>query len=170
MNLRTTASGVTLLLCLVAAGCFGRPDSNVTDGNANQPTPTPTPAAAEVKVTSPAKDSTVSMSEMVSGTSRNVPAGEKIWVVVYVHDVRRYYPQNDAAVVQPDGAWNSPASFGVPRDRGLKFDALAVTVDAAAEGAFRSYLKGATDRNDFPGLPQLPPGATQRDRVTVTRR
>jgi hypothetical protein len=165
MNLRTTGLGVTLLLGLVAVACFGPPEPN---SNGNGPTPTP---MTEIKITYPATGGVVNQTgEVVRGMSKNVPAGQKIWVVVFVHEVTRYYPQNNPAKLNADGTWDSPTSFGVAKDTGDKFDALAVTVDAKAEADIRGYLQTARDRNDYPGFEELPAGAVTQDTVTVTRK
>lgn len=174
MNLRTARLAAALFACVVAAGCFQTPKPNANgDGNVGQPTPTPTPTpvVTEIKITYPAAGGTVEQAgEVVRGTGRNVPPGQKIWVVVFVHEVGRYYPQNNPAQVNGDGTWVSPTTFGVAKDKGDKFDALAVTVDAKGEAAFRDYLKTARDRNDYAGFEQLPEGALTRDTVTVTRK
>jgi hypothetical protein len=166
MNLRTTGLGVALFLGLAAAACFSPPE----DSNGNGPTPTPTPVT-EIKITYPVTGGVVNQAgEVVRGTSKDVPAGQKLWVVVFVHEVSRYYPQNNPAKLNADGTWDSPTAFGVAKDSGDKFDALAVTVDARAEAEFRSYLQTARDKNDYPGFELLPDGALTRDTVTVTRK
>jgi hypothetical protein len=173
MNLRTPGLTVMLFVCLVAAACFPPPKGDSNDvTNVNQPpaTPATTPAATTVKITYPDDKGMVEQGETVRGTSQNIPAGQKIWVVIFIPKVGRYYPQNNPATVQPDGNWNSLTSFGVPKDKGLKFDVLAVTTDGNAQNAFRDYLKDARDKSDFPGLEQLPAGATQQHNVTVTRK
>jgi hypothetical protein len=108
--------------------------------------------------------------QMVRGSSRAVPSGQLVWVVVFVHKVGRYYPQNQAADVQSGGGWSSLAYIGVPTDVGLKFDLLAVLVDDSGRSAFASYLARARDRSSFEGLEQLPQGVTVYDRISVTRK
>ena len=109
MKVRTTALTVALLLGLAAAGCFPPPGSDSNNGgNVNQPPPSPTaPPVTEVKITRPADGDAVGMSEVVRGTSQNVPAGQKIWVAVFVQKVSRYYPQDRPADVQTSGNWDS---------------------------------------------------------------
>lgn len=155
MKPRTAGLTVTLFLGLAAAGCF-QPPKHGTD----------------VKITSPPDGGAVAQADIVRGTSRNVPAGEKIWVVLFIPRVARYYPQDNPAVVQPDGNWNSPAYFGLRTtdDSGVRFEVYAVTVNGAGQTAFQNYLKDASDKNDFAGLKQLPEGVTQQHSVTVTRK
>lgn len=170
MNPRTTRLTFALLLGLVAASCFPPPKSNTNDGgNVNQPPPTP-PPATEVKITRPADGDTVGQTEVVRGTSRGVPAGQKIWIAVFVHKVGRYYPQNMPADVQANGNWDSVTYFGIPADVGMKFDVLALTAAAAAQQAFDNYLTAARNKNSYPGLEQLPVGSTIQHRITVTRK
>lgn len=180
MNMRTSLLSVAALLCLVTAGCLPPADANSNSDadsrpsahGANVNTPTPTPAGASVRVTYPDDGGAVEQGEVVRGTSRNVPAGQKIWVVIYIPRVGRYYPQNNPAAVQPDGSWSSPTTFGGPgsKDKGLKFEVQALTADGAAQAAFQSYLRGARDKSDYPGMEQPPEGATLQHSVTVTRK
>jgi hypothetical protein len=146
-TLITIAFGLTLLL----AGCM--------------PPPKPT-----VKITQPVEGATVDQTQMVRGTSQAVPEGHAIWVVLYVQKVGRYYPQNQAADVQPNGGWSSMTYIGVPSDVGLKFDLIAVLVDKEGQDAFARYLVNAKNKSDYAGLEQLPNGATVYDRVSVTRK
>lgn len=147
MKTRTVA---VLCLTLLSIGC-----------------PAPKPA---VKITEPIEGAIVETKQMVRGTSRGVPTGQAIWVVVFVHDVTRYYPQNQFADVQANGGWSSMTSIGIPTDVGLKFDLIAVLADSEGRTAFNNYLINAKNKNDYPGLEQLPPGVTVYDRISVTRK
>jgi hypothetical protein len=169
MNLRRTRLAAALSLSLVAAGCFNPPPPN-SNGGENVNLAPPTPATTEVKIKSPSDNGTVEQTEVVRGTSQNVPVSQKIWVVIFISKTGRYYPQNDAATVQPSGNWNSVTYFGVPSDKGLKFELLAVTADANAQNDFKTYLTAARDKSTYAGLAQLPAGATEQHRVTVTRK
>ena len=153
--------GLTLLL----SECWPRPKSNQT------PTPLPSPApTTSVKITQPAEGTKVEQTEMVKGTSQRIPSEQVIWVVVFVHKVGRYYPQNNPADVQPSGDWASVTYIGVQADVGLKFDLIAVLADKEAQSAFNKYLVDARDKNNYIGLQQLPNGATIYDRVSTTRK
>ena len=125
--------------------------------------------STEVKITSPPDRGRVKQTDMVKGTSRNIPNGQVIWVVVFVHNVGRYFPQNRPADVQSGGDWASVSYFGVQTDSGLLFDAIAVLADGASQTAFNNYLAEARDKKDWPGLEELPAGAKIYSRVTVTR-
>jgi hypothetical protein len=136
-----------------------------------QPKPTPTPVlTTNVKITDPAEGATVDLAQLVKGTSQRIPDNHLVWVVVFVHKVNRYYPQNQSADIQAGGDWASMSSIGQPRDVGLKFDLIAVLADKDGQTAFNKYLVDARDRNDYAGLERLPNGATIYDRLSVTRR
>jgi hypothetical protein len=128
------------------------------------------PPKPNVKITQPVEGGSVDQTQMVRGTSQAVPEGQAIWVVLYMQKVGRYYPQNQAADVQPNGGWASMSYIGIPSDVGLKFDLIAVLVDKDGRAAFDKYLVNAKNKSDYAGLEQLPNGATVYDRVSVTRR
>lgn len=151
-----------LLITLLMLGACHWP----TGKNGSTPTPTPT---TEVKIVAPPDRGKVKQTEMVKGTSRNIPSGQIIWVVVFVHKAGQYYPQNQPADVQSDGDWASVTYFGIPSDVGLMFDAIAVLADDASQTAFNNYLTEARDKNNYAGLEKLPVGAKIYSRVTVTR-
>src|SRR2546423_355972 len=113
-----------------------------------------------VKITEPAEGGLVESTQMVRGTSRAVPAGQAIWVAVFVQKVGRYYPQNQAADVQPNGGWSSLTYIGIASDVGLKFDLIAVLADREGQAAFNKYLTNARNKSNYAGLEQLPTGAT----------
>ena len=129
----------------------------------------PTPST-DAKISQPTDGATVSQTETIKGTSQRVPDTSAIWVVVYIPSVGRYYPQNNPADIQANGNWSSVAYIGIPTDVGLKLDIIVVMADKTAQDAFNAYLKNARDKNDYPGLEQLPKGAKIYDRITVTRK
>ena len=136
-----------------------------------QPTPTPTPVpTTNVKITEPSEGTKVAQTQMVKGTSQKIPDSQVVWVVLFVHNVGRYYPQNQRADIQANGDWASVSYIGVPKDIGLKFDVIAVLADKEGQNAFNKYLVDAKDKSDYAGLERLPDGATIYDRVSVTRR
>lgn len=172
MNLRRARLTAALFLALAAAGCFPPPEPGADEhanANTNQQT-TPTPVVTAVKITYPNDGGVVEQTEVVRGSSQNVPNGQKIWVVIFVHKVGRYYPQNMPADVQASGNWDSVTYFGIPSDKGQKFDLLALTAEGGAQQAFDSYLSTARGSNKYPGLVQLPQGVTIHHRITVTRK
>lgn len=129
--------------------------------------PAPKPA---LKITEPIEGALVDPIQMVRGSSRGVPAGQAIWVFVFVQKVNRYYPQNQPADLQANGGWSSMTSIGIASDLGLKFDLIAVLADDEGRSAINNYLTNAKNRNDYPGVEQLPTGVTVYDRISVTRK
>ena len=123
-----------------------------------------------VKITEPSEGGSVEPTQMVRGTSRAVPTGQVIWVAVFVQKVGRYYPQNQAADVQPNGGWSSLTYIGIASDVGLKFDLIAVLADRDGQAAFSRYLTDARNKSDYSGMEQLPQGVTVYDRISVTRK
>lgn len=129
--------------------------------------PTPT---TKVVITYPVNLARVEQSETVRGTVERLPAGQVIWVVIFVQEVGRYYPQNRPADIEAGGKWSSLVYLGQPNDSGKRFDVIAVVANAEAQNAFNAYLADARDRGDWPGLETIPAGAMIYDRVTVTRK
>jgi hypothetical protein len=125
---------------------------------------------AIVKITRPTEAGLVDQTEMIRGTSKGIPAGNQIWVVVFVQKVGRYYPQNQAADIQANGNWYSIAYIGIPADVGLKMDIIAVLADQQGQAAFAQYLQQAREKTDYAGLEKLPTGITVYDRISVIRK
>ncbi len=126
--------------------------------------------ATKVAITYPVNLARVEQSETLRGTVEGLPPGQVIWVVIFVQDVGRYYPQNRPADIEAGGKWSSLVYIGQPNDSGKRFDIIAVVANGEAQNAFNVYLADARDRSDWPGLEALPAGATIHDRITVTRK
>ncbi len=126
-------------------------------------------ATPEVRITSPSNGGSASMQETIRGTSRALPRGDSIWVVLYIPSTARYYPQDRPADVQAGGGWNALAQLGGAQDAGRRFEVLAVAADAAARAEFHAYLDEGARRQSWEGLVRLPAGAREYDRVAVTR-
>ena len=132
-------------------------------------------------ITSPArptvnKPAVVPIAITVTGTVNKALNGRSIWILISTPGVNRFYPQGSA----PDGAgpaildanhqwaWASPTvTVGLPGNRGRIFYVIAVLADPNATTAFWNYLKAVASTHNSPGLPSLPPGATEYDRVEV---
>jgi hypothetical protein len=123
----------------------------------------------ELIITSPSDLEYVDQTITVQGTSQEIPLDQKIWVVVLVYKVGRYYPQNDPAEIEANNQWASIIYIGTPGDSSEKFDILAVTVDSNAQKEFNNYLINAKGKSDWAGLSKLPEGTVIYDRVTVMR-
>jgi hypothetical protein len=125
---------------------------------------------AEVKrpmhITAPFNDQAVNLRQQVLGTSREIPAGQTLWVFVAPHRTPIYSPQQSPAIIQPDGAWSSLTFVGSAGDKGKVFDIVLALVDQQGQQAIHNYL-AANSQN---GLDGLPPGATIVDKLTVWRK
>lgn len=128
------------------------------------------PPLTEVTITYPTNLARVDQTEVVLGTFQGLPEGKTIWIVIFIPEVGRYYPQNRPVDLEAGNKWSSLAYIGVPSDTGKRFDILAVVVDTGAQNAFNAYLADARDRSDWAGMEALPEGAIIYDRITVTRK
>jgi hypothetical protein len=126
--------------------------------------------ATQLRITSPREGARVEMQETIRGTSRNLPAGDSVWLVIFIPDAGRYYPQDRPADVQAGGGWNSPAHLGLGDDGGRRFEVLAVAADAPTRAAFGRYLAESARGRSWPGIERLPATAREFDRVAVIRR
>jgi hypothetical protein len=114
----------------------------------------------------------------VRGTVHEPLSGRSIWIVTATPGINRYYPQGSwrpdrlgPASTTPDGRWTSPSVYlGDPkRDRGRHFDVIAILADQSAEDSLWEYLKEGSRTGSFPGIPELPGGAEEYDRVEIVR-
>lgn len=126
--------------------------------------------STEITITYPSNLSRVEQTETVRGSVQGLLRGQKIWSIVFVQEVARYYPQNQPANLEASNKWSSLVYIGVPNDTDKKFDILAVVVDVNAQDAFNTYLSEAKDKSDWIGMESLPEGAMIYDRITVTRK
>jgi len=128
------------------------------------------PPPTGVTITYPINLARVDQTEVVRGTFQGLPTGKTIWIVLFIPEAGRYYPQNRPADLEAANRWSSLAYIGVPSDTGKRFDILAVVADTGAQNAFNAYLADARDRSDWAGMEALPEGAVIYDRITVTRK
>ena len=117
-------------------------------------------------ITSPFNDQVINLRQQVKGNYKELSGGQMLWVVVAPFHTSNYYPQQNPAILQPDGTWSSLTFVGSAGDAGRAFDILLVLVDAQGQQAFNNYL---SDTNQH-GLNGLPPGVTIVDKVTVWRK
>ncbi len=123
--------------------------------------PTPTPAAEPViTITSPVSNANVTMWEWVSGTSKNIPIGQELWVVVKVDGL--YFPHR-VETLNADGAWRHNVQIGQKDEGGKLFELIAVFTDSSAQKELKEWYKNQDDLYD------LPSGTTRYSTVTVTR-
>jgi hypothetical protein len=85
-----------------------------------------------VVITNPQDGVVVGMFEQVTGTSKNVPSGSKVWVVIRVGS--RYYPQPEPRV-DSFGNWKCDVQFGGENDGGLAFDVITIIANETEQFA-----------------------------------
>lgn len=146
------------------------------DGKSNQVTYTLTISQTShpvttVDITTPVNGTTVSKNTTVQGTALRIPSGQVIWPIIYVHSVALYYPMASAVTVSQSGFWQTTITIGGPNDTGQPFDIIMITADQAGKDALVAYNQDVEKNHpgDYPGMPQLPAGLTEYDRVTVIR-
>lgn len=184
---RKFAFGVSILLLI--ASCVPTPTPTPTPLPSSTPLPTSTPViptltpvptstlaptltpiVTEITVKSPREGDKVEHITTIEGTSKNIPNGSAIWVVIFLPVVQRFFPVNDPAVILVNGDWTAQAYFGRPDEVGLEAVIYAVLADNDAQAAFRTYLAEAKSKNEFPGLEKMPEGALPYVIVRVTRK
>lgn len=118
------------------------------------------------RFTAPVENQTVGARLLVTGWVKEIPAGQQLWIIVTPRQPADYYPQDQAAFVQPGGNWSSLTFIGADADSGKAFEILAVLVDSEARAFIVDYLHSGNQN----GMPGLPPGAKVLDKVSVTRK
>ncbi|MEN8790006.1 MAG: hypothetical protein ABF293_08830 [Flavobacteriaceae bacterium] len=92
-----------------------------------------------------------------------------IWVLLKPSD-KKYYPQSDYTNTsyKEKGNWQVVTRFG--GDQGESYDLFVYETDAAASHFFSETIAKWKAANDYIGLEmgELPPGATEIDRIQVT--
>ena len=120
-----------------------------------------------IKIISPVNGQIVNQIETIRGTYRNVPSDFRIWIVVYSHSDRVFYPHQSHAIITNQGNWVSyNVNIGSSVDSGEEFDIIALLVDNKAQEKFEqcnSRLIGCW-------LNILPNGTKEFDEITVQRK
>ncbi len=126
--------------------------------------------ASEIKITNIAEGDSVVVDVMVKGTSKNIPNDQKIWLVVYSHPVKRFYPQDNPADMQVNGNWSSRCYVGIDEDVGERFDLIAILAGNDVQRLFNEYVKEAEAEEAWLGLEAIPDCAEVHQRITVFRK
>jgi hypothetical protein len=124
------------------------------------------PPNPEINITHPSDSSIVHMQDNVTGTVRNIPEGQKLWILVYPHNTNKYYLQGEAYI--QNEKWERLVQLGTDKDIGTKYDIIAVLADKKAQDVFNSYLKNGASRK-WPGIDEIPVGTKTYDNIMVTR-
>ena len=127
-------------------------------------------APVEVTMTYPSTDSHVGVTEILQGTSQNVPDEKAIWILVFIPQLDRYYPMLNTPLVQSNGDWTCFTTIGGPNDNGT-FGIILVLANKPAQDALNNYNKDSAENSFYPGIltKDLPAGLTTYQRVNVTR-
>ena len=130
------------------------------------------PEAPYLNISTPLPASTVGSSVQVKGESHNIPAGNKIYVIVYVtaHNVNRYYPNLSPVSVQANGDWYDSAVIGALNDVNATFFIFATLVNPQGQQALESYIQNSERNNNiYSGMLSLPEGITIYSMTGVIR-
>jgi hypothetical protein len=145
-----------VILCILIFG-------TIVDGNAK---------AAEIKITKPLDGDTVERFLSIEGTSKNFTDFQKMWAVVYIPSINRYFPMDKRTLgfnLLADGKWATQAIIGNPNESGKKFQLLAVIADEKANNEITLYLDECNRKIIWPGIQKLPDGLMITDRISVVR-
>lgn len=132
------------------------------------------PAPGEVQITRPQNGATgLGSRVLVTGTA-NIPENLSLWLVVYPHQVGLYFPQSfkggNPVGKGIKGVWSETAALGEDNlGKGEQFDIIAVVADERATQSLSTTWKDWTQARTWPGLSELPRGASEKARITVTR-
>jgi PGF-pre-PGF domain-containing protein len=129
----------------------------------------PTDDITSINITHPFDNSIVLMKEKVTGTSQNIPNGQKLWILVYPHNAYKYYPQHGSVAIENNGDWSIDIEIGTQVNVGEKFDIIAVLANQSAQNEFINYINTGINTKQWPGMPSIPNGAVEYAKVTVTR-
>jgi hypothetical protein len=121
----------------------------------------------EITINHPQAEQSVDPQETVTGEWKNIPNQHQIWVVVYSHSDRSFYPHKTSAAIDYTGKWTSPdTDIGGAADQEKQFDIKAVLADRTALEEFNRYANTA----ESSGLNRLPEGAKIYRSITVNRK
>jgi len=137
----------------------------------NQPQP-----EIQANITSPLDNSSVGFTVPVSGTWKNIPSDQQLWLVIWPKNVHRAYPQEGPIKLlftngdRPSGTWSGTVYLG-EQNAGTNETYLIITVlaNSEANSTFSNYLDQGAVTGNYPGLSNLPSGAKGFDQVNVTR-
>ena len=127
-------------------------------------------AAPEIEITNVAEGDSIAADVVVKGTSKNIPDDRKIWLVIFCHPARRFYPQDSPVDKQVGGDWSSRCYIGIEEDAGKRFDIILILADEEIERLFNGYLRNAKAKRDWCGLEEIPEHKEVYQRITVTRK
>ena len=102
---------------------------------------------------------TIKIEEVIKGTAKNIPKGQKIWIIIYSHSTYKYYPINEVNI--QNDKWSVPVVIGTKSNTGEKFDIIAVLADQKAQEKLNASINT--------GILELPNSIKECNKITVTR-
>ena len=128
--------------------------------------------SVEVKITNPSNGTMVLKTVEVELTSKNISAGQNLWICVYPINTKRYYIQDKRylGTTETMGHLYTKAFVGIDDDNwDSEFKLLAVIADRDADEAIIEYLTKYNAKGSWLGLEKLPDGAVIYDTINVIR-
>jgi hypothetical protein len=192
---RDSETVITLTLTVASTATPGVRDLTVSNSNQKEAqcpgcimVTSPTPCVHDKslqsgKIAGTAQMATIKNGQLVgpkvdplAGTYEGLPSGSHIWLIVYSHESRRFYPQShfsDDPAELSDDRFRSLAYFG--GKSGEVYDVLVVFADPQASRSLSSTLKQWRSVNNFRGLTwgelnQLQGELDEKDCVVATLR
>jgi hypothetical protein len=119
------------------------------------------------RIGDPHEGDVVKQRTVVTGDVSDILEGYKLWPVLFVPLVNRYYPQNGPILIK-EGRWKSVFFIGSPQNRGDEFEIKIVLASPDAHVEFRRYQERAALNNSWPGIIELPSWSVECDSINVT--
>ncbi|XHH07810.1 MAG: hypothetical protein ACFCUE_09550 [Candidatus Bathyarchaeia archaeon] len=167
----TVCDSVSVILQVSSNGSTQNSDmpSNNASNQSSSPNSTPITSPSSnkpnISITYPTNNSNVKIFEDVTGTSKNIPSNQKLWIVI--HEGNLYYPMVDA--VNPlNGQWSYSTTIGNENSTGKIFEIDAVLADSSAQSQFTSWTNAFSTSQHW-DMANLPNGATIYEKVFVKR-
>jgi hypothetical protein len=120
---------------------------------------------ASAQIVSPTAGEPVDANVDIRGTSKNVGAARKVWVVVESKN-SSYYPHKSAAEIAAGNEWHSTGCVGSRQDFDKQFEILAIVADEAAQAILQEEGKNVCEE----AFHALPTGAEVLFSITVSRK
>ena len=123
-----------------------------------------------LNITTPVGGALVDINDNVDGTAADIPPGSFVWVLARIAGISRWYPQGSGPVtLQNGGKWTVFVTYGLPRDSGKRFEAIAAVFDGAGNTNLQQWVATADNSGVYKPM-QLPPTMCSTKPVNVTRR
>jgi len=106
----------------------------------------------------------------LSGTFKDVPTSEELWLVTRDHASNRWHPIGTPCAKLIDDKFTCGTIYlGTSTSAGVSFDIVIVGADAQASNEFLRYNNANANYPTYPGLQSLPSGVQILELETVVR-